>query len=261
MHYRYSSLIFLGLRNIKSLEGATAERILAERRRNGPFADLPDLLKRVSIHPEQARILIRVGALRFTGKSKPQLLWDLTLLHPGTKPEHVPDLFITAPPRTTLPTLEHFDLTDAYDELELLGFPLCDPFLLVENAGEKVGPPSHPLTLSPPGPLSPFPPPRISAHDMPRYIGKRVTMLGYVVHVKPTKTGTGERMSFGSFIDQAGDFWDSTQFPSVEAKYPFRGRGVYRLTGIVEEEFGHCALNVQHVEKLPWKQDPRYGTK
>ncbi|MCU0320378.1 MAG: DNA polymerase III subunit alpha, partial [Flavobacteriales bacterium] len=111
--------IFLGLRNIKSLEATTAERILAERRRNGPFADLPDLLKRVAIAPEQARILIRVGALRFTGKSKPQLLWDLTLLHPGTKPEHVPDLFITKPPATKLPTLEHFDLTDAYDELEL----------------------------------------------------------------------------------------------------------------------------------------------
>ena len=94
---------------------------------------------------------------------------------------------------------------------------------------------------------------------MPRHIGKRVTMLGYVVHVKPTKTGTGERMSFGSFIDPAGDFWDSTQFPNVEAKYPFRGRGVYRLTGKVEEEFGHCSLSVEHMEKLPWKQDPRYG--
>ncbi len=282
MHSGHSPLIFLGLHNIKSLEAATADRILAERRRHGPFAGLPDLLKRVPISPEQARILIRVGALRFTGRSKPQLLWDLTLLHPGAKHDPVPDLFVMKPPPTKLPTLEHFDLSDAYDELELLGFPLCDPFLLVENAGEngekresgeKVGPPSHPLTLSPlslPSPLppssplpppSPFSPPCISARDMSRHIGKRVSMLGYVVHVKPTKTGAGDRMSFGCFIDRAGDFWDSTQFPSVEAKYPFRGRGVYRLTGKVEEEFGHCALNVEHVEKLPWKQDPRYGTK
>jgi DNA polymerase III alpha subunit len=269
-HPHHSALIFLGLRNIKSLEATTAERILAERRRNGPFADLPDLLKRVTIAPEQARILIRVGALRFTGKSKPQLLWDLTLLHPGTKPEHVPDLFITKPPAIKLPTLEHFDLSDAYDELELLGFPLCDPFLLVENASEngeksekdeEVGTTLQPRTFSPLSPPSPISPPSISARDMARHIGKRVSMLGYVVHVKPTKTGTGERMSFGSFIDRAGDFWDSTQFPSVEAKYPFRGRGVYRLAGRVEEEFGHCSLSVEHVEKLPWKPDPRYGTK
>ena len=281
--------IFLGLRNIKSLEATTAERILAERRRSGPYADLPDLLKRVAIAPEQARILIRVGALRFTGKSKPQLLWDLTLLHPGAKHDPVSDLFITKPPERKLPTLEHFDLSDAYDELELLGFPLCDPFLLVEYrsedqkirrsdnvaaghelraAGLVVGEGNElPLYHNVVHPQATQPEARgpqleaILARDMPRHIGQRVTMLGYVVHVKPTKTGTGERMSFGSFIDQAGDFWDSTQFPSVEAKYPFRGRGVYRLTGRIEEEFGHCSLSVEHVEKLPWKPDPRYGTK
>ena len=299
--------IYLGLQNIKSLNTDTAERILRERRRHGPYADLPDLLHRMPIAVDQARMLIRVGALRFTGKSKPELLWDLTLLHPGAKHDPAPDLFVTKPPPTKLPTLEHFDLSDAYDELELLGFPLCDPFLLVDGGSEDqmigrsengnahsewsvangewenargnsdqapmvdaVGPihhsptPIHPDTSR--NPLRNNTPtrkalPHILARDMPAHIGKRASLLGYVVHVKPTKTGTGERMSFGSFIDPAGDFWDSTQFPSVEAKYPFRGRGVYRLTGIVEEEFGHCSLNVQHMEKLPWKQDPRYGTK
>lgn len=263
--------IFLGLRNIKSFEANTAHLVLAERQRNGPFADLPDLLKRVPLSPEQARILIRVGALRFTGRTKPQLLWDLTLLHPGAKHDPVPDLFVTKPPPTKLPTLEHFDLSDAYDELELLGFPLCDPFLLTacrsedqmigrsasENAGKAdVGTEPVTRTTTTRNAL-----PDILARDMPTHIGRRVSMLGYVVHVKPTRTGTGERMSFGSFIDRNGDFWDSTQFPSVEAKYPFRGRGVYRLTGRVEEEFGHCSLSVEHVEKLPWKPDPRYGTK
>jgi DNA polymerase-3 subunit alpha len=273
----YSPRIFLGLRNIKSLEATTADLVLAERERNGPFADLPDLLKRVPIGVEQARILIRVGALRFTGKSKPELLWDLTLLHPGSKvTDRGPDLFVTKPPPTKLPTLEHFDLSDAYDELELLGFPLCDPFLLVEEAAghglqtsglvvekhsaRSSGRNVESRTTTKPEARSPQLP-NILARDMPNHIGKRVSMLGYVVHVKPTKTGTGERMSFGSFIDRNGDFWDSTQFPSVEAKYPFRGRGVYRLTGKVEEEFGHCSLSVEHVEKLPWKQDPRYGTK
>jgi DNA polymerase-3 subunit alpha len=273
---RHSPLIFIGLHNIKSLDATTTDRLLSERRRHGPFAHLPDLLKRVPIDVEHARILIRAGALRFTGRTKQQLLWDLTLLHNSHRHVHLPDLFITKPPATKLPTLEHFDLSDAYDELELLGFPLCDPFLLVENAGEdgekseggeKVRSPLHTATLAPPSPPSllsppsPFSPPWISARDMPRHIGKRVSMLGYVVHVKPTKTGAGERMSFGCFIDRAGDFWDSTQFPIVEAKYPFRGRGVYRLAGKVEQEFGHCTLNVEHVEKLPWRTDPRYGPK
>ena len=94
---------------------------------------------------------------------------------------------------------------------------------------------------------------------MPAHIGKRVSMLGYLVHLKPASTRMGAWMSFGSFIDPAGDFWDSTQFPQVAARHPFRGRGVDLLTGTVEAEFGHCALRTERIEKLPWKPDPRYG--
>ena len=232
--------IFLGLDHIKGFAAEATQLLLKERRRHGPFAGLPDLLRRVPLHVEQARALVRVGALRFTGRSKPRLLWDLTLLHRGVA-DAVPrgDLFEPEPPAPRLPELQHHPLADAFDELELLGFPLGDPFTLLDGD----------------------PGPHLLARDMPAHVGERVTMLGYVVHVKPTRTGAGDRMSFGCFIDPAGDFWDSTQFPSVEARYPIRGRGIYRLTGRVEEEFGHCSLSVQHLEQLPWKQDPRYGEK
>jgi DNA polymerase-3 subunit alpha len=257
--------IFLGLSNIKSLEGDTVQLILNERRRHGPFADLQDLLKRVPLGIEQARILIRVGALRFTGKSKPQLLWDLTLLHRPAAVSSDGDLFITRVEEPKLPDLQFYPLADAYDELELLGFPLCDPFSLVECGewsvanGEWEMRAQAPFTNS----LSPFAsaPQFILKRDMDKHIGLRVTMLGYMIHVKTTTTQSGSYMSFGSFIDPAGDFWDSTQFPSVAERFPFRGRGVYRLTGVVEEEFGHCALRTVSMEKLPWKPDPRYGEK
>jgi DNA polymerase III alpha subunit len=250
--------IFLGLGNVKSLEATTVQLILHERRHNGPFIDLQDLLKRVPLHVEQARILVRVGALRFTGRNKPQLLWDLALLHAG--PAAVPttgNLFITKVEEPRLPYLEHYPLADAYDELDLLGFPLCDPFTLVESGSEdgmirRSGDGTHTSR-----PTTPF----ILKRDMLLHIGQRVTMLGYMIHVKTTDTHYGQRMTFGSFIDPAGDFWDSTQFPDVAARYSFRGRGVYRLTGHVEEEFGHVALRTQYFEKLPWKPDPRYGEK
>lgn len=235
--------IYLGLANIKSLTAETVQLILHERRRHGLFHDLEDLLHRVPLPLEQARILIRTGALRFTGKSKPQLLWDLTLLHKPASITADGDLFITKVEEPVLPALYHYPLADAYDELELLGFPLGDPFGLVCR-GETCFAPTSPTILK---------------HDMPAHIGKHVSMLGYMVHVKPACTRTGEWMSFGSFIDTAGELWDSTQFPAVAARYPFRGRGVYRLTGVVEEEFGHCSLRTQALEKLPWRADPRYG--
>lgn len=262
----HGTRIFLGLGNVKSLESNTVQLILHERRRHGPYADLLNLLERVPLAVEQARILARVGALRFTGRSKPHLLWDIALLHRPAMVSNDGDLFITRVEEPRLPDLQHYPLADAYDELDLLGFPLCDPFSLAEtgewelaNGEWKKRDDAAPFTNT----HSPFTssPPFILKRDMPRHIGKRVQMLGYLIHVKTTDTHYGQRMTFGSFIDTAGDFWDSTQFPQVAAHYPFRGRGVYRLTGVVEAEFGHTALRTERFDKLPWKADPRYGEK
>jgi DNA polymerase-3 subunit alpha len=44
----------------------------------------------------------------------------------------------------------------------------------------------------------------------------------------------------------------------VAAKYPFRGRGIYTLTGKVMEEFGYYTLEVQTMEKEAYIDDPRY---
>ncbi len=239
----HGTRIFLGLGNVKSLENELVQLILHDRRRRGPFIDLQDLLDRVPIGMEQARILVRVGALRFTGRSKPHLLWDLALLHRPAAVSSDGDLFITKVEEPKLPDLQHYPLADAYDELELLNFPLCDPFTLVDYPD--------------PDPRAPI----ILKRDMHQNIGKRVTMFGYLIHVKTTDTHYGQRMTFGCFIDPAGDFWDSTQFPNVAARYSFNGRGVYRFTGVVEEEFEHVALRTQWFEKLPWKADPRYGNK
>lgn len=252
--------IYLGLGNVRGLAEEVVQLILAERRRHGPFAHLPDLLHRVPLHMEQARTLVRVGALRFTGRSKPHLLWDLALLHHGRSDASANgDLFVTKVEEATLPELEHYPLADAYDELDLLGFPLCDPFSLVFDSEQSLhtGPAreSEQRSPAPPGP------PRIVSKEMSTHIGQRVEMLGYMIHVKATHTHGGQDMTFGSFIDTAGDLWDSTQFPYVAQRFPFRGRGIYRLTGVIEEEFGHCALRTQYMEKLPWKPDPRYGDK
>ncbi|HEY0978574.1 MAG TPA: DNA polymerase III subunit alpha [Flavobacteriales bacterium] len=261
--------IFLGLGNVKSLTAETVQSVLLERRQHGPFTDLQDLLRRVPLHVEQARILVRVGALRFTGRCKPQLLWDLVLMHRGKADASSDgDLFTTRVEEPRLPPLSDDPIADAHDELELLGFPLCDPFTLVEyenGEGERVNGEwkgddrSAPFTNS----HSPFTsaPPFILKRDMHEHIGKRVTMLGYLIHVKTTDTHQGQRMTFGSFIDPAGDFWDSTQFPDVAARNTFQGRGVYRFTGVVEEEFGHVALRTERFGKLRWKPDPRYGEK
>ena len=131
-----------------------------------------------------------------------------------------------------MPTLHHHDLEDALDEIELIGFPVCSPFRLLKQAPEK------------------FSNPKIKVNEMSKHVGEYVCILGYLVTIKPTRTGKGEAMSFGCFIDEEGAFVDTTHFPLTLKKYPFRGRGIYLITGRVDIEFGFCSITVSGMEKL-----------
>ena len=42
-------------------------------------------------------------------------------------------------------------------------------------------------------------------------------------------------------------------------KHPFRGRGVYRISGKVIEEFDCINIEVKTMERLPVIEDPRYS--
>ena len=68
--------VYLGFIHLKYLEKSSVEKILSDRCENGPFAGLVDFTARVGISLEQLLILIRIGCFRYTGKSKPELLWE-----------------------------------------------------------------------------------------------------------------------------------------------------------------------------------------
>ncbi|HHC80967.1 MAG TPA: hypothetical protein ENK46_13880, partial [Flavobacteriia bacterium] len=56
-----------------------------------------------------------------------------------------------------------------------------------------------------------------------------------------------------------GDFIDTVHFPPVAAKYPFRGRGVYMITGKVVEEFNCITIEVNAMYRLAMIEDLRYA--
>ena len=51
-------------------------------------------------------------------------------------------------------------------------------------------------------------------------------------------------MSFGTWLDEAGAFFDTVHFPEALKQYPFRGVGVYAIHGKVVQEFGFISLEV-----------------
>ncbi|NMB71096.1 MAG: DNA polymerase III subunit alpha, partial [Bacteroidales bacterium] len=230
--------IYLGLVHVMHLEAETAMRIVEERRLNGKYASLADFVSRVHIGLEQLVILIRIHAFRFTGKPKKELLWEAHMLL-GDAPARTSEraLFATPVRSFSLPPLEQDPLEDAYDEMELLGFPVSmTHFDLLETSfrGE------------------------VMARDLICHKGKTVRMLVNLVTIKNVKTVKGEWMHFGCFLDAQGNFFDTVHFPPSLKKYPFRGDGIYLLKGKVVEEFGYPSLEVEKMAKLPFRKDPRY---
>ncbi|MBN1158455.1 MAG: DNA polymerase III subunit alpha [Bacteroidales bacterium] len=230
--------VYIGLVHIANLEERTSEIILQERERNGPYSGMEDFIRRVPVGTEQLVILIRLDAFRFTHKTKKQLLWEAHLLS-GNKSNHDrnPMLFCEKTREFKLPDLEQGRLEDAYDEIELLGFPVTlTRFDLLETSfrGE------------------------IFARDLIRHVGKKIRILGDLVTIKYVHTVRREWMHFGCFLDVHGKFFDTVNFPDSLRQYPFRGYGVYLILGTVTEEFGFPSITVEKMAKLPFKKDPRY---
>jgi DNA polymerase-3 subunit alpha len=182
----------------------------------GPFEDLDDFITRVNFHMDQLVLLIRGGAFDFTKRTKAELLWRAHL--------HKCSL--------ELPNLKTSALQNAYDEIELYGFPVTMSwFDLLQTSfrGE------------------------LMAVQMMKFIGRRFRMLGKLVTIKYVRTCKGEPMALGTFVDATGEAFDTVHFPQVYKAYPFQGDGVYLLLGKVTEEFGQPSLQVEKMAKMPYK--------
>jgi len=222
--------IYTGFIHLRSLEGKWAKLIPEERLKNGAFTGLYNFMNRIPVGLEQIRILIRCGAFRFTGKTKQQLMWEAVAGFGEarqSRSKSTGSLFNYEVEDLRLPRLEHNTLEDLYDEIELFGFTLGDPFRLLKD------------------PVLPS-----RADDMKRQTGKSFSITGYLVTTKMTYTAGKKIMNFGTFLDASGEMFDTVHFPEASSKFPFRGRGFYNLSGKITEEFGVTTLEVTRMDKL-----------
>ncbi len=267
--------VYLGLGLIYALEHALIHRLLHERDQRGAFADLDDFMERVPVGLESLALLIKIDAFRSTGVSRRALLWqahmklkkqerELPASRRGRGKLDAHDnqhrlgtggvageqnaargryygqqqrLFRPKTIHYEIPPLEHSAPEQAFDQIELLGYPLCDPFLLLQHPPQS----------------------RLLAQELTNYEGRVVMIYGYLVTTKPTKTNKGDLMYFGTFLDRKSAFFDTVHFPPVAKRYPFRGRGVYAIWGKVVTEFDCTTIEVTRLEIQPIIEDPRYA--
>jgi DNA polymerase-3 subunit alpha len=257
-HSRYMSSLenenelYLGFVHLKELESQSAQKIIDQRDRHGPFRDFADFVERVSLGPTQLDLLIRIGAFRFCGKSKYELFWEKNALMRPPDDRDRSSLFSEAEHKmryipdseqhicsSLLSAVKENTLNQSFDELELLGFPLCNPFDLIQD---------HTALKD-----------SILARQIVRFKDRNIKMAGYFVCSKSLTTIKKERMAFGTWIDKEGHYFDTTHFPDSLRKFPFRGKGVYLIEGKATEEFGFFSLEVSNMCRLAFLADERFS--
>lgn len=229
-------IIYLGFQHLHSLEKKSMIQII-NARVNNPFVSLDDFIDRVPLSIEQMDILIRIDAFRNLEKNKRSLLWE-AYYKENNAPlnEEQQSLFKISMSDFTLPDFRITALENAFDQLELLGFTLYDPFILLAT------PPSSQLLTC----------------DLPNYLNQIISIYGYLVTAKNTNTSKGHKMHFGTFLDQTGHWIDTIHFPNVARKYSINDKGVYRIRGKVTVEYDALAIEVNHIARMDYIVDPRF---
>ncbi|MFC0778669.1 DNA polymerase III subunit alpha [Flavobacterium sp. HJSW_4] len=230
--------IYLGFMHLQNLDSKLAQFIAIERERNGEYASLEDFISRVPMGLENVKTLIFIGAFRFTGKPKNELLVQISMLLNNFKPENRGLTLLREPVKELkLPELERSVFEDAFDEIELLSFPVsCTVFDLLQTRHRG----------------------DVLVKDLLLHHKKQVRMLAYLISTKqvPTKKGN---MYFGTWIDHEGAYFDTAHFPDSLLQHPFQGGGCYLLLGTVEIDYHFPTITISKMAKMPFIPDPRYG--
>jgi len=234
----YGTDVYLGIMHIEKVEGKIAMMIPEERKNNGEYTSLENFVKRIPIGIETLQILIFIGAFRFTGKQKHELLIQARFLFGNDQSTFRHPTLLDEPQKEyQLPTIIRNPFEDAFDEIEILGFSVSySPFDLLQTKYRG----------------------SVMAKDLVKHHKKQIKMLAYLISRKhvPTKRGA---MFFGTWIDAEGEYFDTAHFPNCLEEYPFQGGGCYLLLGTVEVDFHFPTITIHKMAKMPFIPDPRYS--
>jgi error-prone DNA polymerase len=220
---------------LKDIQQKAIDQILAERQKNGPYRSFDDFLARVVIDPTDVKILIKAGVFDEIEptKTRPELMWRLMFWQNNNLKKQNGMFSLFDEDSGKLPHAENYDFpTQLKHECETLGFLISRHPLALYKERLKT------LTY-------------ILAKDLPLFVGKHVTTIGWLVTRKITRTKKSELMEFISFEDTSA-IYETVFFPKTYHQfcYMLSHSRPYILKGKVDEEFGAVTLNVSEVKFL-----------
>ncbi|GJL78450.1 MAG: DNA-directed DNA polymerase [Nitrospinaceae bacterium] len=220
-----------GLMQVRNLSRASISAIL-KNREQGPYRSLRDFLARVEMDDSEVETLIYCGAFDGMRSARLELMWEFLQLRTARRksikegttlfPEHDLDACTNVLPWCEKDYTLHEKLRA---ELECLDLTVSDHILRLYDADCRKP---------------------IIAKDLRRYSGKFVTLVGWVVAYKRTRTAKNELMKFLTLEDRTATF-EVTVFPGVYRRvgHILKNRGPFIVKGFVEQE-GRCYSVTAH---------------
>jgi DNA polymerase-3 subunit alpha len=224
-----------GLGVIATLPEELRGRLLIERAEGGPYRDLADLRRRVQPGPEALAVLIRCGALDFTGLPRPRLFLEAELQDRWEQQCRGAGLAAPLFPAVDPALAEGWAPADYpalrrwRDEWDLLGF-LVGPALM------SLFRPHLPGGLH-------------TSRDLAGRVGRWVHVAGLVAAGRNARTQDGREMQFITLEDEWG-LIEVNLFPGTCPLLPHLELGPYVASGIVDDHLGVPALTA-HRFRIP----------
>ena len=231
--------IRVGLLSIKGLSAEVQARIVSERRHQ-PYRSMGHVLERVKPAEDEARALIHCGALDELnpGGNRATLMWELAGWLKARSKKPIPrtrslfDSSSAAQACNPPPLPPEDDRERLRREFSVLGF-LCDrhPMELYDHVLDKFQ--------------------TVKAVDLPRHLGRRVHLAGWLITGKVVTTKHGDPMEFLTFEDETG-IVETTFFPATYHRFchMIDRQRPYLLSGKVEEDWGAITMTVDGVQRI-----------
>ncbi|KPL01795.1 MAG: hypothetical protein AMK75_03880, partial [Planctomycetes bacterium SM23_65] len=266
--------IRIGLNQVKDLTQQTMEQIV-EKRCSTSFSSLRDFMQRVRAGLSEIESLILVGGFDFTGRNRPELVWQARAMFGKLKTRPTNGTFGNLETDIETPRLPEFSLEQKVNyELQILDCPVsAHPVKLVRRRFDRnpLSPPgeslrkrwqSSPKRTPPPGPLPQGEggctegPERHSqdgfakAEDLPQLIGRRVRLIGILDTTRGTLTRNDELMQFLTLEDETGVF-EVTLFPKMyrRVRRLLTDGGPYLVEGKVEDQYDSISVTAHRLER------------
>ena len=222
--------IRVGLQALHGLSQKTCDRILRCRAEHH-FRNFSDFLHRVQPAGDEIRMLIDSGGVDGleAKANRSRLYWEAAAREVRTRAAGGEGLFPAV--EFDAPLLrDQSPIERLRREYQALGF-LCR---------------AHPVSLIGKGKV-----PTCKGADLAAHVGRTVDFIGLLLTGKIVSTKTGEAMEFLTFEDETAII-ETTFFPEVYRRYAhiLSAQKIYRLRGLVEEDFGALTLTVERVKLL-----------